>query len=89
MRKPFAEELEVQLRTMISYTSQRMPLGISARPTTLLLQGLVDTMTDAFELGAGPIQPQDVSGRRFLGIPTGYSELSTDSRHGCAATLQI
>ncbi len=56
---------------------------------TLLLQGIVDTLTDAFELGAGPIQPRDVSSRRFLGIPTGYSELSTDSGHGRAATLQI
>jgi hypothetical protein len=83
------EELEVQLWTMISYTSQHMPPGISARPTTLLLQGFVDALTDAFELGAGAVQPRDISGRRFLGIPTRYSELSTYSGHGRAATLQI
>ncbi len=77
----------MQLRMMISYASQYMPPGISARLTTLLLQGLVDTLADAFELGAGPIQPRDVSGRRFLGIPTRYSELSTDPCHGRAATL--
>jgi hypothetical protein len=57
------EELEVQLRTMISYASQYMPPGISARSTALLLQGLIDTLADAFELGVGPIQPRDVSGR--------------------------
>ncbi len=66
-----------------------MPSGISARSTALLLKSLINTLADAFELGAGPIQPRDVSGRRLLGIPTGYSELPTDSCHGRASTLQV
>jgi hypothetical protein len=83
------DELEVQLRTIISYASQYMPSGISARSTVLLLQGFINMLADAFELGAGPIQPRDVSGRRLLGIPAGYSELFTDSGHRRTATLQV
>ncbi len=83
------EKLEVQLRTMISYASQHMPSGISARPTAFLLQGLVNTLVDAFELSTCPIQPRNVAGRRFLGISTGHPELPTNMGHGRAATLQI
>jgi hypothetical protein len=57
------EELEMSLRAVISDTGQHVPSGISARSTKLLLQGLVDTLADAFKLSAGPIQPRDVSSR--------------------------
>jgi hypothetical protein len=83
------EELEMQLRTAISHTSQHMPSSISARSTALLLQGLVDTLADAFELGAGPIQPRDISGRRLLGIPARYSEFPVDSGHGRATAPEV
>jgi hypothetical protein len=57
------EELEVQMLAVISDIGQHMPSGIAARSMTLLLQGLVDALADAFELGASPIQPRDISGR--------------------------
>jgi hypothetical protein len=57
------KELEVQLRTMISYTRQHVPSGVSARSMTILLQGLVDMPADAFKLSTSPVQPRDVASR--------------------------
>jgi hypothetical protein len=87
--KTLTEKFEIQARAVISYTGQHMPPGISARSTTLLLQGLVDTLTNAVELSASPVEPRDVPGRRFFGITAGYPEIPAHLHHRGAATLQI
>jgi hypothetical protein len=63
MREPFTKELKVQLRAEISDIGQHMPSGVTARSTTLLLQGLIDALANPFELCIGPIQPRDVASR--------------------------
>ncbi len=89
MRKPFAKELEVQLRAVISDASQHVSPGVAARSTALLLQGLVDALANPFELCAGPLHPRDITSSGLLGISAGNSELPANFRHGRAATLEV
>jgi hypothetical protein len=60
---------------VISQASQHVSSGISARSTTLLLQGLVDSLANAIVLGTCPVEPRNVPSRRFLRITVDYPKL--------------
>lgn len=56
--EPFPEELKVHLRAVIPDASENVTPGVSASPTALLFEDVVDPLTNTLESCACSLHPR-------------------------------